>query len=236
MSIPTEKLAKQLQRDGVVTYEGFWEDDRCDRVREEIETLLENDELEVSDDNDSYEDLANAERPIVLDRSGGGTADDGMLDIFNIDYAVDGVREYKTDSKILEIINKATEKSYSIDNANAYVNKSVTNTRDFHADTYSGKFKSFLYLTDVPNKSYGPFSYVKGSHDKSKIQQTVDSLINRVKGNRSTDARNINESEITKFTANKGTLIIANQAGYHRGWPQDEGYERMLLTNSFTPV
>lgn len=234
MSISTEKMAKQLQRDGVVKYEGFWDDGRCDRVREKIETLLENDELDVVDDHDSYEDLANAERPIVLDRS--GTADDGMIDIFNIDYAVDDVREYKTDSEISEIINRATGVQYSVDNANAYVNKSVTSTRDFHADTYSGKFKSFLYLTDVPNESYGPFSYMKGSHDKSKIQQTADSLINRVKGNRSTDARNVNESEIVKFTADKGTLIIGNQAGYHRGWPQDEGYERMLLTNSFTPV
>jgi hypothetical protein len=234
MSIPTDTLAKQLQQDGVVTYEGFWEGDRCDRVRREIQSLLENDELDVVDDNNSYEDLASAERSIVLDRS--GTADDGMIDIFNIDYTVDEVREYKKNTDIAEIINKATEKQYSVDNANAYVNNSVTSTRGFHADTYSGKFKSFLYLTDVPNESYGPFSYVKKSHDKSKIQQTTTSLINRVQGNRSTDARNVNESEISKFTADKGTLIIGNQAGYHRGWPQDEGYERMLLTNSFTPV
>jgi hypothetical protein len=233
MSISIDQLAEQLRQEGVVAYEGFWDGDRCDRVREEIEELLESDELEVTDNN-SYEDLASAERPLLLNRS--GTADDGMIDIFNIDYAVDDVRDYKTDSAISDIINGATGKQYSVDNTNAYVNKSVTSTRDFHADTYSGKFKSFVYLTDVPNESYGPFSYVKGSHDKSKIQQTANSLINRATGNRSTDARNVDESEITKFTAKKGTLIIGNQAGYHRGWPQDEGYSRMLLTNSYIPA
>ncbi|SEV91720.1 phytanoyl-CoA dioxygenase family protein [Halobacterium jilantaiense] len=232
MSVPTSQLATQLRKDGVVSYEGFWDAERCDRVRKEIESVLGGDGLTVSNEHDSYEELASAEEAILLDRS--GTADEGMIDIFNIDYAVDDVREYKTNPDILEIINRATGNEYSVDNSNAYVNKSVTSTRGFHADTYSGKFKSFVYLTDVPDESYGPFSYVKGSHDKSKLQQTTNSLINRVKGNRSTDARNVEESEITKFTAEKGTLIIGNQAGYHRGWPQEEGYERMLITNSYT--
>jgi hypothetical protein len=91
-----------------------------------------------------------------------------MLDVFNVDSAVPEVSSFKS--------------QYSPDNINVYWNRSVTTTRDFHADTYSGQFKSFVYLTDVPDRSHGSFSYVKGSHRSSKTKRKVSKLANKVKG------------------------------------------------------
>jgi len=158
-----------------------------------------------------------------------------MIDVFNIDEAISKCDSFKTDPEINEIINIAASEQYSPDNVNVYWNRSVTTTRDFHADTYKGKFKSFLYLTDVPQKSYGPFSYVKGSHNPSVLRRKTTKLVNKVRDRQSTDAILCDEDDITYFTAPKGTLIIANQGGYHRGHPQEEGKERMVLTTSYTP-
>lgn len=111
----------------------------------------------------------------------------------------------------------------------------MTDTRDFHADTYSGKFKAFVYLTNVPDKSYGPFSYIPGTQKMSTLKQTSTSLVNKVKGDPSTDAVFYDEDEAIHCTAPKGTLIVANQAGYHRGTPQEKGQTRVLVNTSYTP-
>jgi hypothetical protein len=49
-----------------------------------------------------------------------------------------------------------------------------------------------------------------------------------------TNAVFYDDSDAVVCTASKGTLIVANQAGYHRGMPQERGRERMLATTSYT--
>lgn len=157
-----------------------------------------------------------------------------MIDTFNIDKKIAKVAQFKNDSLIKNAINRAVPDDYSADNVNVYWNRSVINTRDFHTDNYSGKFKSFLYLTDVPSLSYGPFTYITGTHKTSQLKQTVSGMVNRLKRIKYTDAVFYDESNKKYCTASKGTLIIADQTGYHRGHPQEEGRERMLLTTSYT--
>jgi hypothetical protein len=59
--------------------------------------------------------------------------------------------------------------------------------------------------------------------------------VNRLQSAPPTDAVFYDDDEALVCTAPKGTLIVANQAGYHRGIPQEEGRERMLATTSYTP-
>jgi hypothetical protein len=56
-----------------------------------------------------------------------------------------------------------------------------------------------------------------------------------MRGTHPTNAISYDEDDVIKFTAPKGTLIISDQSGYHRGIPQEEGKERMLISNSYTP-
>ena len=235
MQFETQRHAKALAEDGIIIIDNYLDKETCDEFYDEISYEIENGDYDVVEGGNheySYDDFVNWGSPVVNKRTG---RDDGMLDVFNVDLAISEVESFKTDEMVNEIINKATSEQYSPDNLNVYWNRSVTTTRGFHADTYTGKFKSFVYLTDVSDRSYGPFSYIKGSHKSSKAKRKVSELVNKVKRNPSTDAVFYDEDDITYCTAPRGTLIIANQAGYHRGHPQEEGSERMLMTTSYTP-
>jgi hypothetical protein len=225
-------LARTLAHDGVVLVEDYLEESTCDRIRESVETALA-DGIQEAPDDAGYGDLVEFGEPVLKRRS--GERDDGMLDIFNMDGAVPKLREFKTDPFVNEMVTDAAEEPYSPDNVNVYLNQSVTNTRGYHADTYSGKFKSFVYLTDVPDRSYGPFAYIKGTHKKSGVTRKASQLVNRLQSDPPTDAVFYDDDEALICTAPKGSLIVANQAGYHRGIPQEQGKERMLATTSYTP-
>jgi hypothetical protein len=158
-----------------------------------------------------------------------------MIDIFNMDLLVDEIEAIKTDPEINEIINRAASKEYMPTNINTYIRRSVRNPAPYHADSYS-KFKSFVYLTDVPDQSYGPFSYVEGTHDVPVAEKFATVFLNQLKGHSGAPRAIVPDPTVAKHaTAPKGTLIIANQAGYHKGHTQAEGRERVLLTTSYIP-
>lgn len=227
-----ERYAEELRREGVVSIEGYLDPNRCDDIREQIDDLLTNDDLDIAEPGMGYNEKTDWDGALLDKRD--GTRDDGMRDIFNVDCAIDELQSIKNDEFINKMINGAANEVYTTDNINAYINKSVTSTRGYHADTYGGKFKSFIYLTEVEDESYGPFSYVKGTHDKSTVERYGSALINKVRGNHVTDAVWYDDEKAVTFTAPKGTLVVANQAGFHRGIPQEEGRERMLVTTSYT--
>jgi hypothetical protein len=235
METKIQSHSKTLSEDGFVVIKNHFDDDTCDGLYKRMSHSIEEGDFDMVGGDDhkyNYGDFVNWDGPVANKRTG---RDDGMIDVFNVDTIAPDVNSFKTDETIYEIINGATSKKYSPDNVNVYWNRSVTTTRDFHADTYSGKFKSFLYLTSVPDTSYGPFSYIRGSHQSSRAKRKLSNIINRLKGNPSTDAVFNGEDDVTYCTAPKGTLIIANQSGYHKGHPQKEGRERMLITTSYTP-
>jgi hypothetical protein len=158
-----------------------------------------------------------------------------MIDIFNLEMEISSLQDIKDDEFIGKIINEATAQRFTPESFNVYYNRSVTNTRSFHADTYSGKFKAFIYLTDVPDESYGPTSYVPGSHKPSTLVRKFREIANKIRGKPSSDAIFTSKSDAKVVTGDKGTLIITNQVGLHRGIPQEEGKERMLINTQYTP-
>lgn len=229
----TEDYAATLAEDGIVVVENYLDSTVCDELYQEISTSIESGDMDVVKGGQySYDELVQWGGPVANERTG---RDDGMIDVFNVDEAVPEVESFRNDTFVRDIINEASSESYTADNTNVYWNRSVTTTRGFHADTYSGKFKVFVYLTDVPDRSYGPFSYIKGSHDISKLKVLTSKLINKIRGKPSTNAVFYDEEDVIYCTAPKGTLIIADQSGYHRGQPQDTQKERMLMNTSYTP-
>jgi hypothetical protein len=228
-----EEYAKTLVDDGVVIIEDYLDEDVCDELYSNVSETIEEEDIDVVEGgNYDYSELANWGSAVANKRTG---RDDGMIDVFNVDEKLPEVGSFKSDPLVNNIINKAASVTYSPDNVNVYWNRSVTTTRDFHADTYSGKFKSFVYLTNVPDRTYGPFSYIKGSHESSLAKRKVSSVMNKIKDKPSTDAVFYDEENELHCTAPKGTLIIADQTGYHRGHRQKQGRERMLMTTSYTP-
>jgi len=226
-------LVSELRENGIVVIEEYIKNEKSQALKENITQRVEGDELIIAPEDWGYSEMSGAGEPVLNKRT--GDRDHGMLDIFNMDLAIPKLKDLKKDAFIQDIISPAAQEPYTPDNLNIYVNRSVTNTRDYHADTYAGKYKAFIYLTDVPDESYGPFSYVKKSHQPSGIRRQFRSFVNdQFRDVPTTNAVMYSESDVKTCTAPKGTLIIANQAGLHRGMPQEKGKERMLVSISFT--
>lgn len=226
-------LARELANNGVVSVEGYLSEQQSDEIREKVESALAEDAYEYAGDDMTGGEMMAASRTIVNERS--GADDEGMLDIFNIDESISDINDIKHDEFISLIIDRASDGEYDPENINIYYNRSVTNTRGYHFDSYNPQYKAFVYLTDVLDESYGPYSYIEGSHKRSYPRRRFEGILNRLRGEKPTAAIWYDESNIMTFTAPKGTLIISDQTGYHRGIPQNEGKERMLISNSHTP-
>jgi len=178
-----------------------------------------------------YDRLSNYQRTVFDIRS--GIVDCGMVDIFNIDKYF-----YESPlSSIFESIRKDVflirflemlPRPLSMKNINAYLNSGVTSTRGFHVDTYTKKIKIFIYLTDVLDFSQGPYTYVRGSHVDSTYRK-----VNRIVSSKyvnGTEAPFVPCDEIYPILAPKGSLVLSDQSGFHRGFPQSKDSSRLLLS------
>lgn len=227
-----EEKAKKLSKDGLVTIKDYFTKSHCDDIYREVRQIIDEEKCDVipKSENPGFSTLSSWDGTVISKRSG---RDEGFYDIFNIDEMVSRLEDFKNDGDIMEIIKLASEKQPSPESTNIYWKESVTETRGPHHDTFGEKYKSFVYLTDVSTNKHGPYSYVKGSHNPSRVERFLTSRINKLKRNPSTDSVFYREDDAIQLTAPKGTLIISNQSGVHYGQPQAEGFERMLTTTHY---
>lgn len=107
----------------------------------------------------------------------------------------------------------------------------------WHRDSVHKKqIKSILYLTDV-TESHGPFQYLEKSHLPDNIFADTFQFNLYYNKNRFTndEIRTIQihkKYKLSTLTAKKGTLILADTRGLHRGMPIKSGV-RYSLTNYF---
>lgn len=120
-----------------------------------------------------------------------------------------------------------------------YEENNLGSGQGWHRDSYSSQFKSIIYLTNVDYTS-GPFEYLKGSHKLDFIfKEMYHKKKNRI---RPLETRYTNEEvdfisrkfnlEKIQFIAPKGTIILADTRGIHRGMPIISGC-RLALTNYY---
>jgi hypothetical protein len=177
----------------------------------------------------NYKELASYPKTAINIRGG---IDSGMVDIFNIDK----ILPYK--SKIQEIFSSEffreilsfKKGKLKVSNVNAYINSGNITTRGFHFDSEKNQVKIFIYLTDVSNFNDGPYTFVKKSHlDKSSIR--INKKLSFGLKNE-TEAPIVNHNNIYPVFGKKGSMIISNQNGFHRGFPQSKnGYRVVLAIN-----
>jgi len=182
----------------------------------------------------TYSDLSNYPKTVMVNRKG---RDSGMIDIFNYDVsfkeASEGLRQLIGNEVIVSIISKAINQQLQPANLNVYYNKNVLQTRPFHVDSYGKhQYKAFLYLTDVNSIADGPYCYVVKSHtDKSLIR--ANRGISKLKSGVQTDAYFYEYQNAYPVLGIKGTLVISDQSGIHRGHPQAEGHERIVAVMNY---
>lgn len=108
----------------------------------------------------------------------------------------------------------------------------------WHRDSFLPQYKAICYLTDVSEKN-GPFEYVPGSH---RLIPKVNFGLKAVTRDCANSTRYTQESideycrtmgvESKFFVAKKGTVILCDTSGLHRGRPIMEGI-RYALTNYY---
>jgi hypothetical protein len=108
----------------------------------------------------------------------------------------------------------------------------------WHRDSpFSHQFKAILYLTDVHSEN-GPFEYIKGSHLKQSIKSASRFLGKEMREYRFSDDEitRLEEAHVVSrrmaITAPRGSLLLADTRGLHRGRPLTSG-ERYALTRYY---
>lgn len=150
--------------------------------------------------------------------------DNGFCDICKAEILFSQIK--KLDLSYIFEVCKEIKKDFNPENDimyNIYYNNSVTDTRTWHRDGNIIKF--FIYLEDVSLEK-GPYSYIINSNDmKIELDKNKDisnKKINKILKNNSLYKKNL-------FIGEKGDLICSNQNGIHRGQPQLNGEDRLLL-------
>ncbi|WP_271910670.1 hypothetical protein [Vreelandella alkaliphila] len=175
-----------------------------------------------------YDQLSNYDKAVAQVRLGKVGQDRGMIDIFNVDLAypsLNKLRDIYEGSNILRVVSSG-DKRARCKNLNFYLNEGVNETRGFHADSYSPQLKAFIYLTDCISLDDGPYTYVQESHKDSKYRR-LNIEISSVLPNR-TEAPFVEKEKITPIMAKKGALVISDQSGFHRGFPQNKEHRRAV--------
>ena len=232
MQLQSNKHAQSLRNNGYVVIEDYLSARDCDNMYAQAMDIIEQIEYDENAIPESGLQIGYDEMDVRIR----GGRDYGMFDIFHIDTAIERLREFKHDEKIIDIIVEAAGREFVPQSTNLYYKNSNLTTRGPHHDTMREKYKSFVYLTDVTEDSHGPYCYIPESHGPSVGQIVRTFGKNKLAGKKRTDNVLFDPEKAEKLYASKGTLIISNQSGVHFGQPQSEGYERMLATTHIEPA
>jgi ectoine hydroxylase-related dioxygenase (phytanoyl-CoA dioxygenase family) len=108
----------------------------------------------------------------------------------------------------------------------------------WHVDSWLTQYKAMVYLSDV-NITNGPFEYVLGSN---RLQVRIW-LLWRKSFSKSTRFQDSEVEEVIRrfkfcrkvtFTGGKGTVVLFDPCGLHRGAPIQSG-SRLAMTNYYMP-
>lgn len=237
-----EQARDILRREGIVIVRNFLSDEAIELgetaashvkdalIQASSGANIENDNILMQDaasNLSGYAALAAHPKTVISVRQG---ADAGMVDVFNVDRLLGAeqeiLREPFQKKWLLELI-AGRNAHLNAENLNLYLNRGIQKTRGFHADSYTTSLKGFVYLSDVTELGDGPYCFVRQSHVDGpwrKVNQQISKLAIA-----KTEAPFVDPSMIVPIIAPRGSFILSDQAGFHRGIPQSSTAERRVL-------
>lgn len=220
-SLKEEQLAilKEINKNGVAVIPNYYSSEKCDLIHSEIDEMNKNSSIKKWYDNDQADSR-----------------------VFAAHKYSDQILGFHEDSFLREI-GEAYTKNELI-NSHTMAGKIVAKENNlgsgggWHRDSvYPIQYKSIAYLTDVEENN-GPFEYILGSHKKSTILKSILENNFNAHQNRMTpeqvDDFSLKNPDLERqiFTAKKGTVIVVDTSGIHRGMPI-KADERYALTNYY---
>lgn len=218
ISISTLDIVKQIRETGIVVIDNFYTPEKCDELSKEIDQLL-------------------------IDKSGEITQDAVKADhrIMGANIASSQIDEYYKNPFISEIRDAYYKKKNILGfTLAAKINASKDNLGSgggWHRDDIYGKqFKAIIYLSDTSEKN-GPFQYIPETHKslskvKTVAKYKIKAFQNRLSQEEIDYIVDNSDYEVNSYLGKKGTLILVDTTGIHRGKPLEEG-SRYALTNYY---
>lgn len=198
-------ILNQLQDKGYAVVQNFFAVEKCEKIRNEIDNLIEKhaDQLQIDEVGSDHR-------------------------IFGADRVSEEINLYFKNDFINKIIN-SHEGFNSLNGCilaarMEYKPENLGSGGGWHRDRADRKqTKAILYLSDV-TLTNGPFQFIEGSHTSKTIIKDM------IKYNFSHNQTRFTDAEIDKmlknipdklktFTGMAGTLIFVNTRGIHRGMP-----------------
>jgi hypothetical protein len=231
-------MSTELYDNGILKLQQYYSSEQACKFLEDLESVIERHDVynTPADPNANFNELRRSGKFVINKRLGKRDGDEGMIDLWNYNLEMSEQTSKMltelNDHVLTELHNSFPGVNYELKTHNAYINNSIKTTRGIHADShfFPSRIKSFLYLTEIPDESYGPFSYIKKSHFKEGLKyhrkyDIYEPLTPEDKSN------------YTIYTGiNPGDVVIAAVSGAHRGLPQAPGKVRMAIVSSYDPV
>tara|TARA_B100000902_G_scaffold76462_1_gene81306 strand:+ start:15 stop:893 length:879 start_codon:yes stop_codon:yes gene_type:complete len=243
-----------LRRHGIICLRGAGSNQDLTSIRHEIHNLLENIQSndlrklqEVAYLNlpnnrvlKGYNNFRDADRAVInyrVKRPDGRTGSDaGMIDIFHPERLSfnleERVKNCLHEHFIQRLLLVSSLNRLRVKCRNLYLNQGVQDTRGFHCDGRSLKFKSFVYISDVNKLNDGPYCYVKGSHRRRRLWRN-NSTFNKENQLDPFEFSQLQDSQAISVFAQAGDMVISSQKGAHCGHPQHAEAKRAVLVNMY---
>ena len=248
------RAAWTLHHHGVLVLRQAVEPERLQAINTEVDQLLDGIERSESPDLNcnailnlpdkrsikGYDNFVDAERAVINYRvkraDGRSGSDAGMVDIFHPERLNDTmatlVESCLHERLIARLLLAASWRPFQVKCRNLYVNRGIQDTRGYHCDGRSQKFKSFVFLTDVSELNDGPYCYVPTTHrDKRAWRRSRN--FNKLNGCNRHEYTQLQGYRALPMLARAGDMMISSQRGAHRGHPQHPEARRSVLVNMY---
>ena len=187
-----------------------------------------------------YNTFVDADRPVINYRvqrpDGRSGSDAGMVDIFHperLSSAMNNlVQACLHERQVQRLVMASCLTPVRVKCRNLYVNRGVQDTRGYHCDGRSLKFKSFVFLSEVGSLDIGPYCYVPSSH-RDRRSWKRSRAFNEEHGIGTYEYSQLDDTTALPLFASPGDMVISSQRGAHRGHPQHPEAERSVLVNMY---
>ena len=187
-----------------------------------------------------YENFVDAEQAVINHRvkrpDGRSGSDAGMVDIFHPERLSEPMARWVSaclhERLISRLLLASSLLQMRVKCRNLYVNRGVQDTRGYHCDGRSQKFKSFVFLTDVRDLIDGPYCYVPTTH-RDRRSWERSSHFNEANGLNRHEYSQLQGLEALPLLTKAGDMVISSQRGAHRGHPQHPDARRAVLVNMY---
>ena len=208
-----------IRRDGVCVLPEYYSSETCAELASAFEQLVERCPAAVRSSSDEAEQR-----------------------IYGIDNAIGDFGAFSNNPTFLElaggILGTGATNVFTLGNKITSQDGNLGSGGGWHRDSFFNQFKALVYLTDVTETS-GPFEYILGSHrlarkfgDAIRLNVPLDTA--RVPDAIAEACIRMQPENHRVFTASRGTVVVFDATGIHRGRPLTDGM-RMALTNYYYP-